>query len=166
MVEEKIKMSLLYSIAVALIIVMALAISSMFMTVESGEPFDVIANVLLNTLVILFIFFLCILASVALGFSFLFFRMDYMQARFLEKLAEIANAAAGNGAAPVAVEAEGVEPEDPNLPAVIGFIRSNPKTELDVLIKQLRAAGFREETIKTGVEKVRVGKPGPAPEKK
>lgn len=145
-IEERIKMSLLYSASVAIIIIMALAISSQFMGIQEGEPFDIIVSVLLNTAVILFIFFLCILASVALGFSFLFFRLDYMQARLLEKLQEIGRV---TGSASTEVSPA----EDPNLQLVIDFVHSNPDVEAPVLIRQLEHAGFRPETIRHGVIK-------------
>lgn len=152
--EEKLKMSLLYSVAVAVLIVLALAISSQFMSIKEGEPFDVIASVLLNTVVILFIFFLCILASVALGFSFLFFRLDQIQASLIDRLQALATAAAARpAAAPARAPAEGAP--DPNLPAVMDFIRSNPAIEVSVLAKQLEDAGFPPGTIREGISRAR-----------
>ncbi len=72
----KFNLSIVYSVIIAAIIGMTLFVATGFMDVGEGDQIEVMMQVLVNALIIVYVFFLAILSAVALGFASLFFKLD------------------------------------------------------------------------------------------
>lgn len=82
----RLNLSLVYSVIITAVIVLSLFFATGFMSVGEGERLEVIMQVLVNALIIVYIFFLAILAAVALGFASLFFKLDELEGGMLKGL--------------------------------------------------------------------------------
>jgi hypothetical protein len=83
----KVNLSTVYSVVIALVVVLSLVVASQFMAVSGEDKMQVIMQVLVNALIIVYIFFLAILAAVALGFAALFFKLDALEEQLTRGMA-------------------------------------------------------------------------------
>tara|TARA_Y100000031_G_scaffold139708_1_gene166695 strand:- start:130 stop:432 length:303 start_codon:yes stop_codon:yes gene_type:complete len=67
------------------IFILTFLIASRFVDLEKGGWQDFLTLQSANTIVITYLFFILLISSVALGFAFLFFRIDKVEEDFIER---------------------------------------------------------------------------------
>lgn len=72
----KFNLSIVYSVIIAVIVAMTLLVATGFMEIGEGDQIEVMMQVLVSALIIVYVFFLAILSAVSLGFASLFFKLD------------------------------------------------------------------------------------------
>ncbi|MDP7081314.1 MAG: hypothetical protein QF415_15565 [Candidatus Undinarchaeales archaeon] len=79
------KLSFVYSMLMVSIFILTFLIASRFVDIEKGGWQDFLTLQSANTIVITYLFFILLISAVALGFAFLFFRIDTIEEEFFER---------------------------------------------------------------------------------
>lgn len=82
----KFNLSIVYSVIIAAIVGMTLIVATGFMEIGEGDQIEVMMQVLVSALIIVYVFFLAILSAVSLGFASLFFKLDEFEDYMLKGL--------------------------------------------------------------------------------
>ncbi|MDP7079634.1 MAG: hypothetical protein QF415_07075 [Candidatus Undinarchaeales archaeon] len=82
----KFNLSIVYSVIIAAIVGMTLIVCTGFMEIGEGDQLEVMMQVLVSALIIVYVFFLAILSAVSLGFASLFFKLDEFEHYMLRGL--------------------------------------------------------------------------------
>ncbi len=79
------KFSFVYSMLMVSIFILTFLIASRFVDLQEGGWQDFLTLQSANTIVITYLFFILLISAVALGFAFLFFRIDKIEEEAFER---------------------------------------------------------------------------------